>query len=114
MKALAEEADSTAFKFNRIAEAENRKLADAERDAAKKVADAGKEAAANFPVPATGETLNDDEVQKARLTSAEVIKALALAADRVHRATADATMVIQEAADEAALAMKKPPPRPKD
>ena len=40
--------------------------------------------------------------------------ALALAADRVHRATADAAMVIQEAADEAALAMKKPPPRPMD
>ncbi|MBT3361956.1 MAG: hypothetical protein HN403_20220, partial [Rhodospirillales bacterium] len=45
--------------------------------------------------------------KNAQLASAEVIKKLALAADRVHLATVEATKIIQAASQEAALTMKK-------
>lgn len=63
------------------------------------VTDAGKNAAAKFPASAKDGSEDNETLQKTKLAAADVIKALALAADEVNRATVKANEKIQKASD---------------
>ncbi len=107
LKALSEEAEAIAFKFKRITETAARALTEAEKEAVKKVADAGKNAAAKFPTEPKAGDPDNEALKEERLAAAEIIKALAQAADDVHRASTRAAARIQKASEEAQLSMRK-------
>ncbi len=107
LKALSEEAEAIAFKFKRITETATRELSAVEKEAVKKVAEAGKNAAANFSTEPNAGDPDNEALKEKRLAAAEVIKALAQAADNVHRASTQAAAKIQKASEEAQLSMRK-------
>ena len=107
LKALSEEAEAIAFNFKRITETAARELTEAEKEAVKKVSDAGRNAAAKFPTEPKEGDPDNEALKEERLAAAEIIKALAQAADDVHRASMLAVAKIQKASEDAQLSMRK-------
>ena len=77
-----------------------------EKEAVKKIAEAGKNAAAKFPMEPKAGDPDNEALKEERLAAAEIIKALAQAADNVHRASTQAAARIQKASEEAQLSMR--------
>ena len=102
IKALTDQAEDSAFKFQRVAEAEARHVTQLQEQATKKLADTTKEMAAKYLN--SGDGMEDKEE---RLAAAEIIKMLAQASDEVHRAATEIRAKMQEAADEAMATVKQ-------
>ncbi|NQU59527.1 MAG: hypothetical protein HQ512_00185 [Rhodospirillales bacterium] len=107
VRKISEQAETAAFMVKRVADSANRDLAVVERDAIKRISDAGKDAASKFPGSTDNGGLDEAALKEAQLAAADVIKNLAQAADAVNQASKKATSQLQEASEEAAISVKK-------
>ena len=99
---MIDQSEAAAFKFQRVAEAEARNMAQLREQATKKLSDMTREMAAKYTDSEDG-TVDKD----GRQAAIEIIKMLAQASDEVHRAATDAAAKIQEVAEVAIVTAKE-------